>query len=323
MIPESDDYNSIYAVYELMEVDLDAIIKSDQVLKEAQIIYFMFQILVGVKHIHDCNIIHRDLVNFLIQKPKNILLNSNCNLKICDFGLSRPIFQDGGGKKSVLTDYIATRWYRPPEVLLEWDIYDKSLDIWSIGCIFAELLDRKPLFSGKNTAEQIDQIISILGTPKIEDIYKNESISKGREIIYKSGVVEKLPWEKIFPNASSTAVDLLDKMLQFEPDKRITIEEAIKHDYFKDLSLVEQEKPEPVSKFDFEFEDQDLDVSQLRKLILDEILLYHNVEIQENYEKAKKLYIKEEAKKKVEPSKKSSKTLKLGSSSNTVNLSKK
>ena len=108
-----------------------------------------------MKHMHDCNIIHRDLVIFFnyFQKPKNLLVNSDCNIKICDFGLARPLFDSNKDKKVALTEYIATRWYRPPEVLLEWDSYDKSLDVWSIGCIFAELLDRKPLFPGKESSE--------------------------------------------------------------------------------------------------------------------------------------------------------------------------
>jgi len=88
-----------------------------------------------------------------IKKPKNILVNTDCVVKICDFGLARPYFEDHKDKKVQYTQYIATRYYRPPEVLLEWETYDKSLDVWSIGCIFAELLERKVLFPGKNSTE--------------------------------------------------------------------------------------------------------------------------------------------------------------------------
>lgn len=220
-------------------------------------------------------------------------MNSDCDIKICDFGLARPLFNDTKDKKNVLTDYIATRWYRPPEVLLEWDKYDKSLDVWSIGCIFAELLDRKPLFPGKESSEQIELILSILGTPKIEDVYK-EGRSNSRELIYKFGKIEKVPWREIFQNASDDALDLLEKLLKFDPDKRITVEQAMKHKYFDDLPVEVDEKPEPVSKFDFEFEDQELSSADLRDLILHEIMLYHDQKLLDEYERAKDMYKKNE-----------------------------
>lgn len=228
-----------------------------------------------------------------------MLVNADCIIKICDFGLARPLFDTPKDKKNVLTDYIATRWYRPPEVLLEWDTYDKSLDVWSIGCIFAELLDRKPLFPGKESSEQIELILSILGTPKIEDIYK-EGRSNSRELIYKYGKIEKVPWKEILPNAPDEALDLLEKMLKFDPDKRISIENAMKHKYFDDLPMEVDEKPEPVCKYDFEFEDQDLSSHDIRDLILHEIMLYHDQKLLDEYEKAKEIYkknIKSEKKK--------------------------
>lgn len=219
------------------------------------------------------------------------MVNADCIVKICDFGLSRPLFTGSKEKKSKLTDYIATRWYRPPEVLLEWDTYDKSLDVWSIGCIFAELLDRKPLFPGKESAEQIELILSILGTPKIEDIYK-EGRSNSRELIFKYGKIEKVPWKEIIPNGSEDALDLLEKMLKFDPDKRITVDKALKHKYFDDLPYEEEDKPEPVSKFDFEFEEKDLSTEDLRELILHEIMLYHDQKLLDEYEKDKEIYKK-------------------------------
>lgn len=204
--------------------------------------------------------------------------------------MARPLFDT---KKNGLTDYIATRWYRPPEVLLEWDTYDKSLDVWSIGCIFAELLDRKPLFPGKESSEQIELILSILGTPKIEDIYK-DGRSGSKELIFKYGKIEKVPWKEIFPNAHDEALDLLEKMLKFDPDKRITVEQAMKHKYFDDIPSEVDEKPEPVSKFDFDFEDQELSITDLRELILHEIMLYHDQKLLDDYEKLKEIYKKNE-----------------------------
>ena len=197
-----------------------------------------------------------------------------------------------------LTKYVTTRWYRAPELLLQWDTYNKSMDIWSIGCIFAELIDKKTLFQGKETSEQIELILSILGTPKIEDIYK-EGRSNSREIIYKFGKIPKIPFKEIFKSASDEALDLLEKMLKFDPDKRISIEDALNHKYFDDIPKEEEENVvEQISKFDFEFEELDLNISELRDLILHEIMLYHDQTILEEYEKAKQLYIKGGDKKK-------------------------
>jgi len=195
-----------------------------------------------------------------------------------------------------LTEYIATRWYRPPEVLLEWDTYSKSLDVWSIGCIFAELIERRPLFPGKETSEQIELILSVLGTPKIEDVYK-DGRSNSSEIIYKFGKIPKMPWKDILPTANDDALDLLEKMLKFDPDKRITVDEALNHKYFDDIPKEHDEKTEPVSKFDFEFEDLDLNINELRDLILHEIMLYHDQGILDEYEKYKEQYKKGDKKK--------------------------
>lgn len=210
--------------------------------------------------------------------------------------MARAVFDDIKDKKNILTEYIATRWYRPPEVLLEWDTYDKSIDVWSIGCIFAELLDRKPLFPGKESSEQIELILTILGTPKIEDIYK-EGRSNSRELIFKYGKIEKVPWKEVLPKAPEDALDLLEKMLKFDPDKRITIENAMKHKYFDNLPVEVEEPAEPISKFDFEFEDMDLSTTELRDMILHEIMLYHEQKLLDDYEKAKEAYKKGEKKK--------------------------
>ncbi len=149
------------------------------------------------------------------------------------------------------------------------------------------------MFPGKESSEQIELILSILGTPKIEDIYK-EGRSNSRELIYKYGKLERVPWKELFPNAPDDALDLLDKMLKFDPDKRITVEQAMKHKYFDDLPMEADEKPEPVSKFDFEFEDQDLSTNDIKDLILHEIMLYHDQKLLDEYEKAKELFKKNE-----------------------------
>lgn len=106
--------------------------------------YFLYQILRGLKYIHSARVIHRDL------KPSNLLLNANCELKICDFGLARPTAEN-----DIMTEYVVTRWYRAPELLLNSTDYTAAIDIWSVGCIFMELLNRRPLFAGRDHMHQM------------------------------------------------------------------------------------------------------------------------------------------------------------------------
>jgi serine/threonine protein kinase len=141
------EFNEIYVVSELMETDLTQVIKSNQPLSDEHIQFFLYQTLRGLKYMHSAGILHRDL------KPRNLLVNSNCDLKICDFGLARaviPLFQT---QSAVMTDYIATRWYRAPEVILSWKKYSTAIDVWSVGCILAELITRKPLLPASREEE--------------------------------------------------------------------------------------------------------------------------------------------------------------------------
>lgn len=113
--------------------------------------YFLYQILRGLKYIHSANIIHRDL------KPSNLLVNANCDLKICDFGLARPTSDDN----EFMTEYVVTRWYRAPELVLNSSDYTAAIDVWSVGCIFMELLNKKPLFPGKDNLQQMHLLTEV------------------------------------------------------------------------------------------------------------------------------------------------------------------
>ena len=140
----SDPYsfNEIFICQELMEADLHQIIRSEQPLTDAHYQYFIYQLCRGLKYIHSANVLHRDL------KPGNLLVNADCELKICDFGLARGLSDtpDAG----FMTEYVATRWYRAPEIMLAFRSYTKAIDMWSVGCILAELLGSKPLFKGRD-----------------------------------------------------------------------------------------------------------------------------------------------------------------------------
>ncbi|RHN60845.1 putative mitogen-activated protein kinase CMGC-MAPK family [Medicago truncatula] len=123
------------------------------------IVYFLYQLLRGLKYIHSANVLHRDL------KPSNLLLNANCDLKICDFGLARTT-----SETDFMTEYVVTRWYRAPELLLNCSEYTAAIDVWSVGCILMEIIRREPLFPGKDYVQQLALITELLGSPNEEDL---------------------------------------------------------------------------------------------------------------------------------------------------------
>lgn len=230
ILPKSrEDFEDVYVISEMMDTDLTSIIKSDQPLTEEHYKFFLYQLLRGLKYIHSAKIVHRDL------KPRNLLVNSNCDLKICDFGLARPLFKNM--KANVLTEYVATRWYRAPELLLSANTYTTSVDMWSVGCIFAEMLQRKPFLPGTDTKNQIELICEYLGTPDLDNIKNIPEESKK--------LIKNLPknkkngrdFTKLFCEAPPEAIDLLKKLLLFDPEKRITVEQALQHPYLADLHL--------------------------------------------------------------------------------------
>ena len=127
----------------------------------------------GLKYIHSANVLHRDL------KPSNLLLNTNCDLKICDFGLAR-VADPSHNHAGILTEYVATRWYRAPEIMLNSKAYTKAIDIWSVGCILAEMLGNRALFPGKHYLNQLNLILNVVGTPSPEDLQciMNEKVGR-------------------------------------------------------------------------------------------------------------------------------------------------
>jgi mitogen-activated protein kinase 1/3 len=148
-----DDFIDVYLVTDLMETDLHRIIYSKQKLSIDHVQYFIYQVLRGLKYIHSCGVLHRDL------KPSNLLVNSNCDLKICDFGLARGIEgkanEDGRAGTMLLTEYVVTRWYRAPEIMLACHEYSYPIDVYSVGCILAELILRKPWAPGEDYIDQV------------------------------------------------------------------------------------------------------------------------------------------------------------------------
>ncbi|KAK4791107.1 hypothetical protein SAY86_031520 [Trapa natans] len=257
--PLRREFNDVYIVTELMDTDLHRIIQSNQNLSEEHYQYFLYQILRGLKYIHSANVIHRDL------KPSNLLLNANCDLKICDFGLARPNAED-----DVMTEYVVTRWYRAPELLLNSSDYTAAIDVWSVGCIFLELMNKRPLFPGRDHVHQMRLLIELLGTPSDADhrFVRNE---EARRYIRQLPRHPRQPLASVFPHVHPLAINLLDRMLIFNPSERITVEEALAHPY---LAGLHDAADEPICQvpFSFDFEQQHLGVEQMKDMIYAEAI---------------------------------------------------
>ncbi|XP_038667397.1 mitogen-activated protein kinase 11 isoform X3 [Scyliorhinus canicula] len=156
-----ENFREVYLVTNLMGADLNNIVKC-QKLTDDHVQFLVYQLLRGLKYIHSAGIIHRDL------KPSNLAVNEDCELRILDFGLARQTDDE-------MTGYVATRWYRAPEIMLNWMHYNQTVDIWSIGCIMAELLKGKALFPGTDYIDQLKRIMEVVGTPSTELLKKISS----------------------------------------------------------------------------------------------------------------------------------------------------
>ncbi|KAI9459677.1 kinase-like protein [Lactarius psammicola] len=216
----------------------------------------------GLSTVHSAGVVHRDL------KPSNILVNENCDLKICDFGLAR--IQD-----PQMTGYVSTRYYRAPEIMLTWQKYDVAVDIWSTGCIFAEMLEGKPLFPGKDHVNQFSIITELLGTPP-DDVIETICSENTLRFVQSLPKRQRVPFSEKLRCNDESALDLLEKMLVFDPRKRINATECLSHEY---VSPYHDPTDEPVAaeKFDWSFNDADLPVDSWKVMMYAEILEFHEV----------------------------------------------
>ncbi|KAL1287362.1 MAPK15 [Ovibos moschatus] len=222
----AENNRDIYLVFESMDTDLNAVICKGTLLKDIHKRYIFYQLLRATKFIHSGRVIHRD------QKPSNVLLNASCLVKLCDFGLARPL----SGLPEVpeghaLTEYVATRWYRAPEMLLSSSWYTPGVDMWSLGCILGEMLRGRPLFPGTSTLHQLELILEAILPPSKEDLL---ALSSGCNIsvLQHLGSRPRQTLDALLPpDTPPDALDLLSRLLVFAPHKRLSAAQALQHPY--------------------------------------------------------------------------------------------
>ncbi|KAF6120217.1 mitogen-activated protein kinase 11 [Phyllostomus discolor] len=274
-----------------MGADLNNVVKC-QVLSDEHVQFLVYQLLRGLKYIHSAGIIHRvgagrgpgsagppallpcshprhpdpdpdptlqDL------KPSNVAVNEDCELRILDFGLARQAEEE-------MTGYVATRWYRAPEIMLNWMHYNQTaVDIWSVGCIMAELLQGKALFPGSDYIDQLKRIMEVVGTPSPEVLAKISS-EHARTYLQSLPPMPQKDLRSIFHGANPLAVDLLGRMLVLDSDQRVSAAEALAHAYFSQYHDPDDE-PE-AEPYDESVEEKERSVEEWKELTYQEVLSF-------------------------------------------------
>lgn len=224
VIRENDE---LFFVFEFLDKNIYELTKEQKsFLPEASIRKYTYQIVAGLAYMHKHGFFHRDM------KPENLLLGSDDNCKIADFGLAREV-----RSRPPYTDYVSTRWYRAPEVLLRSVKYNSPIDMWAVGCIMAELYTFRPLFPGTSEPDEIYKICSVLGSPSIKTWPEGMKLAATMNFTFPRFV--KTPLSQLIPNASKEAIQLMTELLRYDPAKRPTAAQAMQFSYFKGINLEE------------------------------------------------------------------------------------
>jgi mitogen-activated protein kinase 15 len=243
---KADNDRDLYLVFEYMETDLHAVIRAN-ILEDVHKQYVLYQCFKALLYMHSAELVHRDM------KPSNLLLNSECLMKVADFGLARSLLhgevQGGGAGHPILTDYVATRWYRAPEILLGSTRYGKAVDMWSLGCIFGEMLGGKPMFQGSSTLNQLERICEVAGRPSDDEVkaMKSPFSQTMLDNINPSSSTPKA-WSQVYPKANADAIDVLEKLMQWDPNKRLDAKEGMMHPYCKQFIATDPHCADPLQR---------------------------------------------------------------------------
>ncbi|KAF5191617.1 Mitogen-activated protein kinase [Thalictrum thalictroides] len=269
--PERRAFSDVYIATELMDTDLHQIIRSKQGLSEehCQVISIRDVIPPPERRAFSDVYIATELMDtdlHQIIRSKQGLSEEHC--QICDFGLARATSEN-----EFMTEYVVTRWYRAPELLLNSAEYTAAIDVWSVGCIFMEMINKKPLFPGKDHVHQMRLLTELLGTPRESELgfVRNES---ARRYIKQLQQRPRRSLARVFPHVHPEAIDLVEKMLTFDPTKRITVEEALAHPY---LAMLHNKDDEQIcaKPFSFQFEKQALLEEEMKEMIYRESLSFN------------------------------------------------
>lgn len=295
--PES--FTDLYVISDLMENDMQALLRSNKVrLKAGHCQYFSLQLLCALQYIHSAKILHRDL------KSSNLLTDSECNLKLCDFGLAR-------GCAEKMTNYVVTRWYRPPELLLVCATYDYSVDLWGAGCLAVEMVTGRPLFAGHDYINQINLIVQLLGVPDLQKDLPSGASEQAMNYIRSLPPSKPKTLEEYVPELrrrfdETSFFDSFDEteegesgaspipqrtpaeyyrtfsefvfgMVKYNPKKRLTAKQAVAHPWLADVrgGQTEIEGCESAKTFYWDKDDKNISTAELRQLFLQEIEDFH------------------------------------------------